>query len=166
MKKLIWILFPLFGLAMCKNKLNNPETVIGTQDTVLYYGDSISAEGVLTVADVMNQLKTTDSINCAVKGFVTGVCKVKGCWMTLANTESDTNVFFVRFKDYAFFVPKELSGEVVVRGIAYKEITSVDDLKHYAEDEGKSEEEIEAITQPLEEMKIMATGVRVETKNQ
>ena len=40
-------------------------------------------------------------------------------------------------------------------------MTSVEDLRHYAEDEGKSEEEIMAITEPVEELKFMATGVEI-----
>jgi hypothetical protein len=44
-------------------------------------------------------------------------------------------------------------------GYAYREVTSVEDLRHFAEDEGKSKEEIEAITEPREELKFMASGV-------
>jgi hypothetical protein len=35
----------------------------------------------------------------------------------------------------------------------------VEELKHLAEDAGKSKEEIEAITEPKEELKFLATGV-------
>lgn len=60
------------------------------------------------------------------------------------------------------FVPKDLSGsKVTIQGKAYKEITGVDELKHYAEDEGKSAAEIAKITAPKEEMKFMANGVAV-----
>ena len=46
----------------------------------------------------------------------------------------------IRFKDYKFFVPKNIDGkEVVLNGTAEKTTTSVKMLKHYAEDAGKSE---------------------------
>ena len=47
----------------------------------------------------------------------------------------------------------------MIEGVAYKEETSVDELKHYAEDAGKTAEEIAAITEPVSEKKFMATGV-------
>ena len=57
-------------------------------------------------------------------------------------------------------MPLDLAGsEVIVEGIAYREITTVDELKHYAEDEGLSAEEIAKITEPAEELKFMADGV-------
>ena len=66
----------------------------------------------------------------------------------------------VTFKDYAFFMPKDLSGKhVVIDGFAFVEVTSVDDLRHYAEDGGKSKEEIAAITEPKREVAFEAAGV-------
>ena len=75
---------------------------------------------------------------------------------------NEAKSIFVKFKDYGFFMPLDLAGEkVVMEGVAYKELTSVDELKHYAEDEGLSQEEIDKITQPKEELKFMANGVIV-----
>jgi Domain of unknown function (DUF4920) len=74
-------------------------------------------------------------------------------------TASDEKLL-VKFKDYAFFVPKDIAGrEVMVEGKAYKEVTSVEELRHYAEDAGKSAEEIAKITEPVTEKKFMASGV-------
>ena len=57
-------------------------------------------------------------------------------------------------------MPKDISGrKVVMQGIAYREVTSVDELRHYAEDAGKSAAEIALITKPKEELKFMASGV-------
>lgn len=57
-------------------------------------------------------------------------------------------------------MPKDIKGrKVIMEGYAYKLVTPVEELRHYAEDEGKSKEEIEAITEPLEELKFMASGV-------
>ena len=51
--------------------------------------------------------------------------------------------------------------DVVLQGEAKKTITSVEMLKHYAEDAGKSKEEIEKITEPKTEIEFIATGVLV-----
>lgn len=113
------------------------------------------------LADVVNQLETQDSVAVVMKAKVGEVCQVKGCWMSLTDTGSKTEQqLFVKFKDYAFFVPKDIAGrEVLIEGVAYKEETSVEDLRHYAEDAKKSPEEIAAITEPTVEKKFMATGV-------
>ncbi len=79
--------------------------------------------------------------------------------MNISDGQS-TDETFVQFEDYGFFMPKDIAGrEVIMEGYAYREETSVDQLRHFAEDEGKSKEEIEAITEPIEEMKFMASGV-------
>ena len=50
--------------------------------------------------------------NITVKGKVTDVCEKKGCWVTI---ESENNEkFFVKMKDYGFFVPTALKGKNVV----------------------------------------------------
>ena len=66
----------------------------------------------------------------------------------------------VTFKDYAFFVPKDASGKTVIMdGYAYKNVTTVAELRHYAEDAGKPKEEIEKITEPESELVFEAHGV-------
>ena len=126
------------------------------------FGAGVSRqENPTALADVVTQLETQDSVAVVMKAKVGEVCQVKGCWMNLVDTEAKTQEqLFVKFKDYAFFVPKDIVGrEVLIEGVAYKEETSVDELRHYAEDAKKSPEEIAAITEPSVEKKFMATGV-------
>ncbi|MBK9109708.1 MAG: DUF4920 domain-containing protein [Saprospiraceae bacterium] len=151
----------LLALLSCKNE-KAAETVPESNQTnaLAYYGDSISTDSALTVDETIQSLAGNDSIMTSVSGYVTSVCQKKGCWMVLSQNPGDTTGLFVKFRDYGFFVPLDFSGsKVVIRGKAFKEITSVDDLKHYAEDEGKSADEIAKITDPLEELKFMADGV-------
>ena len=44
----------------------------------------------------------------------------------------------VRFKDYGFFMPLDAKGDVIINGFATISETSVDELRHYAEDAGAS----------------------------
>ncbi|MGL6126836.1 DUF4920 domain-containing protein [Chryseobacterium artocarpi] len=98
--------------------------------------------------------------NVAIKGKVTDVCEKKGCWLTI-QTE-DNSQFFVKMKDYAFFVPTALKGKnVVLEGNAERKVISVDEQKHYAEDAKKPQSEIDAITQPKEEIRFLASGIKV-----
>lgn len=125
-------------------------------------GQNIGAEVLdpdpIDMPTLLTKLKTQDTVVTQLKAKVEGVCQVKGCWMNLVADNTDESIF-VKFKDYAFFMPLDLQGDVIVQGKAYREITTVDELKHYAEDEGKSAEEIAAITEPEEELKFMADGV-------
>jgi hypothetical protein len=80
--------------------------------------------------------------------------------MTIASDDPDAEPIMVRFKDYGFFMPKDIAGrKVIMDGYAFVEETPVDELRHYAEDAGKSQEEIEAITEPKKETKFLASGV-------
>jgi len=88
------------------------------------------------------------------------VCQAKGCWMTLPT--ADGKQMRVRFKDYAFFVPKDLNGhDVVVSGWAYRSTVTKADLQHYAKDAGKSDQEVAAITADEQQLTFLADGVRV-----
>lgn len=154
----------ILGLTACKteNKPTETPAAVNPAMSMEYYGDTIQTADAKSVDETLMGLKTTDSTITSVTGYVTGVCQMKGCWMILSQNPDDTTGFFVKFRDYGFFVPKDLSGsKVTIQGKAYKEITGVDELKHYAEDEGKSAAEIAKITAPKEEMKFMANGVAV-----
>ncbi len=76
---------------------------------------------------------------------------------------SDGTPMKVRFRDYGFFVPKQgLEGkQVVMQGRAKKDVTSVAMLQHYAEDAGKSKEEIATITEPEMSWTFEADGVLI-----
>ena len=69
----------------------------------------------------------------------------------------------VRFMDYGFFVPtKGLEGKkAVMQGTATREVVDVPTLRHYAEDAGKSKEEIELITDPETNLMFLADGVLI-----
>ena len=70
------------------------------------------------------------------------------------------NTMMVHFKDYGFFVPKDCSGKkLIMEGIAFIDVTSIEQLRHYAEDAGKSAEDIAKINDPEEELTFEASGV-------
>lgn len=98
--------------------------------------------------------------NAVVTGEITEVCAIKGCWMRVRSGEEE---LFVRFQDYAFFVPRNAAGhQVVFHGTALRQEMSVEELRHYAEDAKKSPEEIAAITEPEVAVVFFADSVRIE----
>jgi Domain of unknown function (DUF4920) len=125
-----------------------------------HFGATITAKNAMKYDDMFAKLQQKGGlVDVKVEGKVDAVCKAKGCWMNVVS-DKDNPAMFVKFKDYAFFMPKDLAGKrVVMQGNAYKEVTSVEELKHLAEDAGKSKEDIAKITKPKEEYKFMASGV-------
>ena len=127
------------------------------------FGDSISVDGALSTDEMMKKfadLKEGDTIEVKFKSEINEVCQKKGCWMTL--DLADDKEAFVKFKDYGFFVPKNAQDkEVVVNGKAFVSVESVDVLKHYAKDAGKSQAAIDSITEPKVTYSFMADGVLI-----
>jgi hypothetical protein len=126
------------------------------------FGEKITAKDAVTYDAMLEKMSKAGKIdNVKVMGTVEAVCKAKGCWMNISSDKGAPSMF-VKFKDYAFFMPKDIAGKkVVMLGNAFKETTTVDELRHFAEDEGKSKEDIAKITKPKEDIKFMATGVLI-----
>ncbi len=125
-----------------------------------FYGESFKPKKYIELNELTQQMAAQDTVQAIVKGKVESVCQKKGCWMNIVSEDGES--MFVKFKDYGFFMPLDLAGqEVVMNGKAFKEVTSVEELQHYAEDEGLSKEEIDKIIAPKEEYKFMASGVYV-----
>ena len=153
LKQILFLAIVALVLTACNSAVKTSETS-GKQ----YFGEKITADGSISYAEMVSQMAGKDSLAVKVKGRVAEVCQMKGCWMNIV--EEGKEDMFVKFKDYGFFMPLDISGkEVIMEGYAFRETTSVEELQHYAEDEGKSAEEIAAITTPQEELKFMASGV-------
>lgn len=150
MQKLFLFLVLAVALSACKTA-----NVKGEQ-----FGDALAAKGAVPYEKMLTKMEGVDSMQIKVVGEVSAVCQMKGCWMNMTAGVPDKPEMMIQFKDYGFFVPKDIAGrKVIIDGYAYREVTSVDDLRHFAEDAGKSKEEIEAITKPKEELKFLASGV-------
>lgn len=177
MKKAIYILTisaGLFALASCggKDKDEDPMDdeditlnaapvqlaayVVGG-DSTKYFGKTISTEGATNIQNLMADSKVSEYTG-KVTGTVVSVCQNKGCWMKLDAGNGQT--MMVTFKDYGFFVPKDITGQtVVIDGVAEMKTVSVEEQQHYAKDAGKTQAEIDAITQPKTELSFVAEGV-------
>lgn len=163
LKKISTWLIAAMALAACgqNTPAYDPNSTDPTKDGK-HFGAIITADNAITYDSMMVQMGNADSLATKVTGKVKEVCQKKGCWMTIVSDDPSKPEMRVTFKDYAFFMPKDLTGKtVVVDGYAYVETTPVDVLRHYAEDAGKSKEEIEAITEPKREVSFEASGVLI-----
>jgi hypothetical protein len=161
-KNLFLVLIGALLLAACK-----PSTEQAVEEVSEYsvYGDeSITPEEAVSMEVLLAKLNAEDSVAIKMTGAIEQTCTKMGCWMTVDMGNGET--LRVTFKDYGFFVPKEgMEGkEVVFEGIAKRKVTDVDMLKHFAEDAGKSQEEIDAITEPKVELSFVASGVLIKDK--
>jgi Domain of unknown function (DUF4920) len=162
MKKIICLLAFAVSTVSCGKKEEIKEEV-KIVDTFAVFGDSISKEGALSSTEMMKKfetLKEGDTIDVKFSSKINSICQKKGCWMNVAL--ENENSTFVKFKDYAFFVPMNAENkDVIVEGKAYVSIESVDDLKHYAKDAGKSQTAIDSIVAPKTTYSFMANGVLI-----
>jgi hypothetical protein len=158
--RLIHLTFLIIVMMISVSCKNNDKPII-TDEKGQHFGEMISDVGVISFSELVTKMDQFDEVEAVVIGNVGSVCQAKGCWMNIVDSDGGTSEeMFVKFKDYGFFMPLDIAGkDVIMRGKAYKEETSVDELRHYAEDEGKSAEEVAAITESIIELKFMADGV-------
>ena len=132
--------------------------------TAIAIGEDFSMENILSAAQMQERYDTLeegDTVAVKFTAEVASVCKKKGCWMNLS-LENGEEVM-VKFKDYAFFVPKDIENKkVTVTGKAYVTEMSVADRQHYAQDAGKTSEEVGAIDKPAVTLSFLADGVKIQ----
>ncbi|ATL49651.1 DUF4920 domain-containing protein [Chitinophaga caeni] len=148
-------------LLVCSAFIVNAQPPKGNAKAGSTYGAGAKADNAIAIAELPSKLPNDEAeVNVKVKAKVLDVCPKKGCWMKLAINDSTTA--FVKMKDYSFFVPLAIKGKtIVLDGLAYTEVTSVEELRHYAEDAKKPQSEIDAITQPKRQIRITADGILV-----
>jgi len=158
----------LLGLAIalfsCNKKQEDVKNEAVTEKiNYAVFGDSITDAEALTSAEMMakfKEMKEDDTLNVKFKSKINGVCQKKGCWMTMDLGEEKEA--FVKFKDYAFFVPMNAENQdAVISGKAFVSVETVADQKHYAKDAGKSQAAIDSITEPKITYSFMADGVLI-----
>ena len=153
MKKIFFALFCLVSMASFAQ-------ITPAAKGVNYGAKIASADGAIDVSELNAKLVNAKSFVGKVKGTVVEVCQEKGCWMKLKQANGDG--LMIRFKDYKFFMPKDIVGkEVVLDGLAKRTTVSVEMQQHYAEDAGKSQKEIDAIKEAKEQVEFTANGVLV-----
>ncbi len=158
MKRIFSLL--LLGVALSTSAQEAiPEAVKGQQ-----YGAGVSDKNmfnVYTPDQIIEELESKENLeNVVIRAKVTGVCEKRGCWLDLENTQNKR--VFVKMKDYAFFLPMSILGKtVLIDGEVHKNIISVKELRHYAEDAKNSKKEIKKIKKAKTEYRVISNGIKV-----
>jgi len=151
----------MYIFCSCKNDVNKESVKLETNDIAYAsFGDKITISGAISaseMAEQLNDMKIDDTLKTKVVAKINDVCSNKGCWMKL-DLGHDQEMM-VRFKDYGFFVPLDASGDAIINGKAYVSETSIEELRHYAKDAGKSLDDIEKIKKPQRTFSFEANGV-------
>lgn len=163
MKKIFYLGAIAIALSSCGQsaKTENQSTNADSTATASgAFGAKIDEAGAISMDSLLALVNSgnTDINGVKVEAKITECCQAKGCWMQL--DKGDGTTMRVTFKDYGFFVPKDCGGKsAIVLGHAYMDTTAIEDLRHFAEDAGKSKEEIAKITAPEVELAFEAEGV-------
>lgn len=148
----------LFATALIISAFSYAQEIKSAEKGVTY-GAGTTAGNTITATELEKNMKN-DKFEGKIQGKVTEVCQEKGCWMKIDQGNGQT--LMVKFKDYGFFMPKNIVGkEVVLEGEAIVKEVSVKQQQHYAKDAGKKEEEIKKITKAKKEVQFVAAGVLV-----
>ena len=120
------------------------------------YGNVVKGADVVTTATLLQTVETAGTFTGKVSGNIKEVCTNKGCWFAMELPNGSK--MRVTFKDYGFFIPTNSQGfPITIEGVATLTETDVETLRHYAEDQGKSKEEVEAINAPKKEQAVFIT---------
>jgi hypothetical protein len=154
MKKILFsslLLIALGAAAQTKEKTPAAKGVV--------YG-TVAEEGSPAMPDELAAKLVNNQYEGQVKAKVVQVCKAEGCWIKVERKDGTT--MMVRAKDHAFLMPENIVGKtVLIDGSATVKETSEDMRKHYAEDAGKSKEEIAKIKGSEKDIQFAAKGVKV-----
>jgi hypothetical protein len=133
-------------------------TVVNAQQGE-FFGEKFDISKAVDASQLPRMLENTKEVSGVIaKGKISSVCQAMGCWMKV--DMGNGKDVMIKFGDHAFTLPKDVSGQTAVfAGTLMIKTTSVKELRHLAEDAGKTKEEIEKITEPKEEIRFQATGV-------
>ena len=128
------------------------------------YGERFSDEGAVPVQAVVAEREAYLGRSVKIEGTVAEVCQMAGCWLTLQTGDGNNIRILVARKEdgnYAFTVPKDISGRrVVVQGLLAEETLDEGTQRHLAKDAGRVVDD-ETLT-PTTELQMTAQGVLIE----
>jgi hypothetical protein len=137
------------------------------------YGAEIPVDQpAIPAADVILAGEQYAGETVRIEGEIEKVCQMKGCWLTLRGAGDTDATMAERIRvevqrdsagQYVYTFPTDLAeGQpAIFEGAVRLDTTSVDMQRHFAEDEGKTAEEIAAITEPRLNVVLTARGARV-----
>jgi Domain of unknown function (DUF4920) len=161
MKHIIIFTFAAMLMGGCDHSHPQPTGTVEGNPSQEFYGAQFDITNAIPVSALATNLAGKDTLDTVIEGVIEQTCPNAGCWL---NMRMDNGELQKITTDHVFFVP--LDGckglKAKAKGKAYQYEISVEDQKHYAMEEGKSEAEIAMITEPKKVTAFTATGVMIE----
>lgn len=133
-------------------------------DNYASFGAKFETTDAVPLRDAVARIDTHEGKPVCVKADIAEVCKKMGCWMMLADGNDRVRVRFTASEQCTdgFLLPRNCDGHTAyAKGSLHRESIPEDVARHYAEDQGKSEEEIARIVGPQPSVTMLATGVMI-----
>jgi hypothetical protein len=158
---LVLIIVSSFIFKGCNNTQQPAEnSVEKAVDDDGFYGEKFDSSVAIPSEKLSSAFLDENKVKLTVSGKIAASCTHSGCWMDI--DLGNDQIMNVTFKDGDFTIPLDASGsETTIHGIAYRELVPAERLRAYARDEGKSEEEVNAITEDRWEYTFVASGVTI-----
>lgn len=158
MKNILFLLITAALMSGCDHSHEQK----AAQPEARFFGEKFDTTGFIKQSDLAALVANGDTVPVKFSAQIVETCTRAGCWMTVK--QEGGVPMYIYMADHAFGVP--LKGctdlKAIVNGFAYPDTISVELLKHFAEDAGKSQAEIDAITEPLVGIAATAFGVMIE----
>ena len=123
------------------------------------HGAKLSGLHYVSLNDLAANAEKWDGKKVQIRGRIDSVCPKKGCWMMVHQGDQEVRVKFV---DYGFFMPFDAAGrDVAAEGTVQFKLVTEAERRHYAEDAGKSPEEIEKIQGDERSLGFLAAAVQI-----
>jgi len=123
------------------------------------FGKKVTISHSISIEHAINDFNKLKSKEILIEGVVSKVCEAKGCWMVLKGANDSIRV---TFKDYGFFVPKDIDEKAVqAQGVLSEAVMNISEARHFAKDAGQSDAEVQHIKQKSKEYRFIATAVKI-----
>ena len=134
----------LMLVVACNNSAEKKEVI---QLGKAYGPAKVDTAQAISVQEMLQAYKgKTQDTEFTIIAPIEEVCQAAGCWINVDKGNGES--FMVRFKDH-FTIPVDtkIGSKAYLHGVAYMDTVSVEMLRHFAEDAGKSKKKSNATRQ-------------------
>jgi hypothetical protein len=153
--RFLGVVFLLAGLAV------SPAAASGKT-----YGDGVSGSDTIPISELLTNPDPYVGEVVRVEGLITGVCKKRGCWMSIAADEEEFKEIRIKVDDGVIIFPMEAKGHrAIAEGVFTKIELSMEQTlrmaQHECEESGKKFDPAE-VDGPMVVYQIKGSGAVIE----
>ena len=145
----------LSGVLGCESQAPTPQSASAaasapspSSSASVKLGAPIRSQQMTPLASIAKDTGRYAKATVKTEGKVTAVCQAMGCWMEIADTQSEAHI---RMNGHRFFIPKDAAGRrAIVEGTVLAQ-----------PDNGECEQEAKEATGKVVKIELDATGVEL-----